>query len=143
MDGVIEKLIKARDELLREIKASQGQVQSLEDAIARLSGQVKGLESAIEILKKDTDVDEKTVPQTNGVRYRGMGLTDAILAVMETDGAAPGLLPVEIVAKLTAGGFESNAQKLYQSVYGVGLNLIKTNRVAESKKDGKRAFMRR
>jgi hypothetical protein len=144
MSNAIEQLIEERDARLNEIKLHRGHIDSLEDQIGTLAGQVKGLETAINILQKNGQIKEEALaPATTPPKYDKMSLTDAIIDVIDEDGDPPGLLPAEIVAKLIDGGFKSNAKSLYQSVYGVCLNLIKTERIYESKKQRVRAFVRK
>ena len=142
MNDAIERLEALRDERLAEIKGHKGHIESLEDEINRLGGEVKGLEVAIKLCSEDeTPPPDGTLPLLG--KYRSMDLTPAVLDVIETSGVPPGLLVPEIIKKLIAEGFKSRAENLYAGVYSVGLRLVKQDKIQEGKKNGRRSFMKR
>lgn len=143
MKDVIDRLMAEREARLQEIEMHRGHIGSLEDAIAQLEGQVKGLEKALEIFQKEGLAPKENGQQKPPDRYALMTLTPALLDVIQREGEPPGLLPSEIATKLKEGGFQSNAENLYQSVYSVAMNQFKKGRIRECQKAGKRAFLRR
>ena len=76
------------------------------------------------------------------LKYDGMGITEAVADVVGTYGAEPGMFVPQIIEKLREGGFASKASDLYALVYTTCKKLIKQKRVWESKRSGKRSFMR-
>jgi hypothetical protein len=147
MSDAIEQLEQERDVRLSKIKGCQGHIVSLEDEISALQEQIKGLETAIDILQKDGHSTNSSAPApvklpTRPI-YSKMRLTDAILDVIQKGGDSPGLFAQEIAEKLKSGGFTSKADSFYQSVYGVAFALMKKDRIREGKREGKRSFVRR
>jgi len=138
-------LEELRDDKLAEIKGNQGHIVSLEDENHMLEGQVKVLEEAISQVKARYGKNGVPTDQTPALlgKYAKMGLTDAILDVVTTRGAPPGLIAPEIITALETEGFKNKAKEFYPSVYAVAMNMVKRGKIKEGKKDGKRTFMRK
>jgi len=141
-DEAIDSLQDLLDERLRDIKGHRGHIESLQDQINRLEGEVKGLEIAIKVCRGNQSANKDGTPALLG-KYRSMDFTSAVLDVIETWGTAPGLLVPEIMEKLISEGFKTKAEKLYPGVYSVGLRLVKQDKIREGIKDGKRSFMKK
>jgi hypothetical protein len=141
MNDAIEKLNALRKKKADQIISWRSEIDQLETAMRDMQGVIDGIDEAIKELSGVAVSNPKT-PALIG-KYAKMGLTPAILDVLEVAGSAPGLFALEIIDRLESEGFKSHVKNLYASVYTVALKLVKDGRAREGKKDGKRTFMKK
>jgi hypothetical protein len=146
MEEASQKTVEVLEELIEErlaaIKRNQGAIETFKAENERFEGEIRGLELAKKLFK-ERQPEHEFMPDMFG-KYVVMGLTDAIVDVIQTNGASPGLTGAELVAHLKTGGFKANAKDPYTSAYGVAMGLVKQGRILEGKKvDGTRTFMRK
>jgi hypothetical protein len=141
MEEALEKVIGLRDQKLALISKNELEIASLQHSNDELRGQIDGLDEAIRVLSPPTPKPTSTLPGVG--KYAKTKLTEAVLDVVSIHGAAPGLFVPEIIEKLIAEGCKSDADNFYASVYSTAMLLLKNGKIAEGKRDGKRAFMKK
>jgi hypothetical protein len=141
MNGAIEKLKALRQKKAQSMAGWRNTIASLQDELANAEAQIIGIDESIKELSGGTPPMESTPPLIG--KYAKMGLTPAILDVLENAGDPPGLSAPEIMERLKAEGFKTTAKNLYASVYSVSLGLVEAGKAREGKKDGRRTFMKK
>jgi hypothetical protein len=143
MNEAIEKLKALQKRKSDAFNKCEADIQFLEMEKRELSSQIDGIDQAIkELSGPPGGAVAADQPALIG-KYTKMKLTPAVLDVLETTGAAPGLFVPEVIGKLRAEGYKSNVKNLYASVYAVALRLVKDGKAREGKKDGRRTFMKK
>ena len=139
-----DSLEQLKESKFSEIKANNNHIEGLQMENEGLEKEIKGIDEALKCLEKDFGGRPTT---SNGppsdAKYSNLSLSEAIIAVLNEHGNHPGLLVPEIIEKLKAGGFKSDAKNLYASAYSVAMSLLSHQKVKESEKLGKRSFVKK
>ncbi|HEX4120966.1 MAG TPA: hypothetical protein VH619_10145 [Verrucomicrobiae bacterium] len=138
----VEHLRNLVQERRNIIEGRETQIEALRRDIERLKAEIRGLELAIEACG-DGQAAGRAAKEVVGAKYANMGPTDAVLAVVRAAAEEQplGLTVREIREALVAGGFTTESQDLYNTVYPIALGLVKQGRFKESKKNFKRSFL--
>jgi hypothetical protein len=137
----IDKLKEVRARYSDSLTSVRHEISLLEERAKSVGTKIETLD---EVIKEITSSNGSGTLVLAGIgKYSKRSLTDSILDVVNTWGSPPGLLTPEIIAKLQAEGFRSDAKKFYASVYSIAVHLSADGRILNGKKDGKRSFMRK
>jgi len=142
MSEMIEQIKEWIEEREAKIKGNEGHIVSLQDENEQWKAEITGLGLALKLFRESEPQPGNGTPALIG-KYANMGLTDAILDVVNTAGKLPGMTVREIVDALIAEGYKNKSKDLYNSVYPIAMGLVIQKRLAEGEKDGKRTFVRK
>ncbi len=141
MNETLKKLEELVERYSNSLSATRNEIESLEKRASLIGSKIETLR---EVMKEIAAVDSKGKSVLVGIgKYSNMPLSKAILDVVNLWGTPPGLLTPEVMTKLQAEGFQSRAKKLYASVYSVAQSLVKSGKIDQGERDGKRSFMRK
>jgi len=146
MPNAIEKLMVLRDGKAKEIMNLENEIKGLQASLNEAAWELKGIDASIQTVGRNgaSHRSEPALPESSGPgRYANVSLSPAILDVINTSGDPPGLLVPEILEQLRDQGFKSQARELYSTVYAAAYRLVKLGQIGESKRDGKRSFIRK
>lgn len=144
MEEAIEKLKALRAKKVAKIEQLRSEIDSCEHAIREISGMLEGIEEAIiAISGTGGSTVQPPLLQNQAGKYANLKPTQAVLELVASFGNPPGLLVPEIIQKLESEGLKTTAKDVYPMIYSIAQRLVKSGKIKEGVRGGKRSFMRK
>src|SRR6266851_855435 len=104
----VQKLHSLMNKKQGQIIVYRQQMERLNLQLVELQGQINGIAESIQALGGFDNTPKQAAVKTNDSTHSS--LSDEVLGLIQREGRSPGLVVPEIIDRLQAGGFKSNAK---------------------------------